>query len=129
MPNYGFTKQKLNMFDACSSVDVSRHAIAIMESHLLLDKEEQLEFANAIELWAGKNADIKPCHYAYARLMLGYCRFYAEDYETALPIINEAEHLLTDLGDKDSIALCQVLRGNTYRTQGNFDMALQTLMT
>ena len=117
------------MFDACSSLDACRHTISIIESHLLLDKEEQKEFTCAIELWAQKNADIKPTHYAYARLMLGYCRFYAEEYDVALPIINDAERLFTEMGDLNSKALCQVLRGNIYRTLGNFDLALQNMMT
>jgi len=128
MPNYGFTKQKLSMLDACSPVDVSKQTMAILEPHLLLSKEEQKEFAEAVVSWSEKNAGIKPTHHVYARLLHAYCLFMAEDYDAALPLLNEVEEQLKDLGDFDSAMLCHLFRGSIYRTNGNFDLALHSLL-
>src|SRR4029450_12293277 len=106
MPTYGFTSQKLSLFESSSPVDVSGKSLAIIEAHLHLEKEEQLEFGEAIWKWGKENASVKPLHYVYARLMFAYCRFYAEAYEEALTVLNEVEPLLAEHGDTNALAVC-----------------------
>lgn len=120
-----FTRQKIKLLEACSPVDVRRHYMAILESFILLEKDERKVFAETLYKWAGQNKAQQPLLFSYSKLLFAFHLFYNEQYDESFPLLTEAEHLFTGLNDLDGAALCKVIKGGINRTFGNIDLALQ----
>ncbi len=105
--------------------DVGRLSTLIMESFVEIDREQRKERAEAISAWAEQNAPPNSIVYCYAKLILAFSYFYAEQYDKALPMLIELQRLFNELNDPDGAAVGLNFQGSIYRTFGNVDLALK----
>lgn len=80
--------------------------------------------ADAFARWSSANRGDSSLALGLAVFMQAMDRFIAEELYEALHLLERARSILAALEDAEGIGLCAMLTGATYRTLGNFDLAL-----
>ena len=64
---------------------------------------------------------------AYAQFLQAMDRFIAEEFPAALQLLTQSRTTFAARDDREGLGLTAMLIGGTYRTLGNFDLALKVL--
>jgi tetratricopeptide (TPR) repeat protein len=125
MTNLDRVTQSINELKNCATTDISKYFARITTSFKYLPKEEKYECAQNFYQWATENIEREPLKFSYAEFILGMYHFTVEEFEQALHLFAKARKQFEDLDDADGKASCTLLTAATYRTFGNFDLALK----
>lgn len=99
----------------------------ILETFPMSAKEEQEEFSKKVNELAWQHATDKPLLYCYARLTHGFFLFYTEQYDQAIPLLEESKKHFEEYNDKNGAAICTGVQGSIYRTMGNVELPLKMM--
>ena len=91
-----------------------------------IPRAERRVCADAFLAWASTSADPERMR-AYAQLLQGVDRFMAEEFPATLELSSRSRTVFTARDDREGLGLTAMLIGATYRTFGNFDLALKVL--
>ena len=91
-------------------------------------KAERSESASAFYQWAEINAAEQPLKFYYAQFLMGINYLLREHHELALPLLSKARNSFEEIGDNDGVEMCSLIMGVIYRSLGNFNLALKTLL-
>jgi tetratricopeptide (TPR) repeat protein len=100
----------------------------MMQLFIPASKNERSESACAFYQWAVGNADEQPLKFHYAQILMALDNLLGETHELALPLLLKARNGCEELDDMDGVAMSSLFLGLAYRTMGNFDLALKTLL-
>ncbi|HEY1872426.1 MAG TPA: tetratricopeptide repeat protein, partial [Chitinophagaceae bacterium] len=125
MTNLELVTQSINELKSCATADISKYFSRITTFFKYLPKEQKSECAHDFYQWAKKNSEREPLKFSYAEFTLGMYHFTIEEFEPALHLFAKARKQFEDLDDADGKAICTLLTAATYRTFGNFDLALK----
>lgn len=118
----------LDKVKACPDADIHLYWSPMIELFIPSSKAERNECAPAFYQWAEENAGPQSPKFYYAQYLMGSYYVLGEDYEEALPLLAKARKSFDDIGDDDGVEICSLTLGVIYRSLGNFDLALKTLM-
>lgn len=107
--------------------DISKYFAPVINLIRFLCKEDKNVCAQTFYQWAQENADREPVKFAYAQFLLAIVHFTFEEHDSALQLLVKARKEFEELNDKDGQGLCAMLIGASYRTLGNFTLALKIL--
>ncbi len=99
-----------------------------MQLFIPASKADRSESASAFYEWAEPNATEHPLKFYYAEFLMGATYLLAEHQELALPLLSKARNSFEEIGDEDGVGMCSLIMGVAYRSLGNFDLALKTLL-
>ena len=125
MTNLEQVRRSVNELMNCPAEEISNHFSRITTFFKYLPKEEKAECAQTFSKWAEENGGREPIKGAYADFVLGLYHFTIEEFEPALRLFTNARKKFDDHNDPDGKAICSLLIAATYRTFGNFDLALK----
>jgi tetratricopeptide (TPR) repeat protein len=125
MPETSFSFEKLINEEPAT---VRKLSMQVLENYTFLSKAEQEEFEERFYKKALEYATVNPILFCYAKLLHAYNLFYREHYDAVLPLLTSTHDLFVELDDQPGASLCLLLQGNIYRTFGNVDMALKSLL-
>ncbi len=112
----------------CTDADIHRYWSPMVQLFIPAAKDERSESAFAFYQWAKTNAAEQPLKFYYAEFLMGANYLLGENHELALPLLSKARNSFEEMGDKDGVEMCSLIIGVTYRSLGNFDLALKTLL-
>jgi tetratricopeptide (TPR) repeat protein len=112
----------------CSDADIHRYWSPMVQIFIPASKSERNESASAFYEWAKANAADQPLKLFYAEFLMGTNYLLGENFELALPLLSKARNSFEEIGENDGMEMCSLILGVTYRTLGNFDLALKTLL-
>jgi tetratricopeptide (TPR) repeat protein len=112
----------------CSDVDIHLYWAPLMQLFIPASKAGRSESASAFYQWAEPKATKLPLKFYYAEFLMGATYLLAENQELALPLLSKARNSFEEIGDDDGVEMCSLILGVTYRSLGNFDLALKTLL-
>jgi len=125
MTNLEQVTQSINELKNRPAADISKYFARIVTFFKYLPKEEKSECAQDFYQWAKENSEREPLKFSYSEFILGMYHFTVEEFEQALHLFAKARKQFEDLNDDDGKAACTLLTAATYRTFGNFDLALK----
>ncbi|MEO7044939.1 MAG: tetratricopeptide repeat protein [Casimicrobiaceae bacterium] len=111
-----------------TDADIPRYWSPIVQLFIPALKDERSESASAFYQWAKKNAAEQPLKFCYAEFLMGANYLLGENHELALPLLSKARNSFEEIGDNDGVEMCSLILGVTYRSLGNFDLALKALL-
>jgi len=120
-------KQLLNEIKLCPAIEIGNYFPAVTDLIRFLPKDEKIECGSDFYQWADNHAEHEPLKLAYAEFLLGMIHFTFEEHEIALQHLTKARKKFEEQNDNDGLGLCAMLFGGTYRTLGNFELALKML--
>jgi tetratricopeptide (TPR) repeat protein len=124
--------EKMNEFlcevKNCTDADIQRYWSPMVQLFIPATKDERSESAFAFYQWAKANAAEQPLKFYYAEFLLGANYLLGENQEQALPLLSKARNSFGEIGDNDGVEMCSLIIGVIYRSLGNFDLALKTLL-
>jgi tetratricopeptide (TPR) repeat protein len=112
----------------CNDANIHLYWSPMMQLFIPASKTERIESASAFYQWAEPNATEHPLKFYYAEFLMGATYLLAENQELALPLLSKARNSFEEIGDEDGVGMCSLIMGVTYRSLGNFDLALKTLL-
>ena len=118
--------QLFKKLKSCPPPEVGKHAAAIIEVLVPMEKAQQKEIAESLYAWAQQHATNKPVLLRYTRLIHVFSLFYHEQYDKALPAISELYRVFEEQHDPDGASCLLIFQGSIYRTFGNVDLALKS---
>jgi tetratricopeptide (TPR) repeat protein len=118
-------RQSINELKNCPTEDISKYFSRIVTFFKYLPKEDKNDCAHAFYKWAAENSGCGLQKLSYSEFLLGMYHFTVEEFEPALGLFTKARKQFDDLEDHDGKANCALLIAATYRTLGNFDLALK----
>jgi tetratricopeptide (TPR) repeat protein len=125
MTNLETVRQSIGELKTCPDADISKHFSSVTTFFKYLTKEEKNDCATSFYRWAEENCGCEALKFSYAEFLLGMYHFTIEEFEQGLHLFSKARKKFVDLDDADGKANCSLLIGATYRTFGNFDLALK----
>ena len=125
MTNLEQVRQSISELKNCQVADIRKHISRIITFFKYLSKEEKNECAQSFYKWAQENSGRESLKFSHAEFLLGMYHFAVEEFEPALNLLVKARKQFDDLNDPDGKANCALLIAATYRTFGNFDLALK----
>jgi tetratricopeptide (TPR) repeat protein len=111
----------------CTTIDISKYFAPAINLIRFLSREDKNECAQDFYHWGRENADREPLKFAYAQFLLAMVHFTFEEHDRALQLLTQVRKEFEELNDNDGQGLCAMLIGATYRTLGNFALALKIL--
>ena len=117
----------LSNLRTCPNADISRYFPPITDKIRFLSRQEKLECAGSLLSWAEKHAAQEPLKLHYAQFLMAMVRFTFEEHDEALALLSQCKAGFEELADTDGLGLSAMLIGATYRTLGNFTLALKIL--
>jgi tetratricopeptide (TPR) repeat protein len=125
--NYEEVKSLFSKLKKSQPAETDKCIEAIIEKSLFLERAQRSELAEAFNVWALQQG-AHPILYAYSKLLVGFTFFYHEQYDKALPLLVEAQNLLTEQNELNGAAVCMDMQGSIFRTFGSVDLALKANM-
>src|ERR1041385_5171877 len=127
MTNAENVRQLLDQLRECPAANISKYFAPATDHIRFLSKPEKIECAQSFYKWAKENSEREQLKFAYAEFLLALTHFTLEEHEEALQLVANARKNFEKLNDEDGVGLCAMLIGGTYRTLGNFELALKML--
>lgn len=109
--------------------DIHRYWSPMVQLFIPAPKTVRRESASAFYQWAYSNAGEQPLKFYYAQFLIGANYLLDENHEMALPLLSKARSSFEEVGENDGVEMCSLIMGVTYRLLGNFDLALNTLLS
>jgi tetratricopeptide (TPR) repeat protein len=119
--------QRLDAFKTCPASDVHTQFSPALRRFRFIPRAERRACADAFVDWANASADA-PVKRGYALFLQGMDRFIAEELYDSLQLLMRARGIFVERDERDGLGLCAMLIGAIYRTFGNFDLALKSLV-
>ncbi|MFI5135615.1 MAG: tetratricopeptide repeat protein [Chitinophagales bacterium] len=120
-------KRLIEELKSCPATEISKYFAPAMDLIRFLNKAEKIECAQSFYEWAKENAERDPLKFPYSEFLLAQVHFMQEEHEEALQLVSSARKNFEKLNDQVGMGLCAMLIGGTYRTLGNFELALKML--
>ena len=112
----------------CPETDIPFYLDSFTPLFLVLPKAEMSKVVSDFHTWADENVSKDSLKFFYAEYFIGIYLMLNEEFEKALPLITKARKSFGDHGHIDGEEMCSLLTGVIYRSLGNFDLALKTLI-
>ncbi len=117
--------QRLDAIKRCAPADIHAHFEPALRRFRFIPHAERRICAEAFLQWAdGALLDAQRMR-AYATFLVALDRFISEDFRPALSLLIRARTLMAECHDDPGLGLCAMLIGGTYRTFGNYELALK----
>ncbi|MGP8216476.1 MAG: tetratricopeptide repeat protein [Bacteroidia bacterium] len=127
MSNTEKIKELVAELKTCPETDIHKYFNPVFDMLPLLPLNDQASIGADFYNWAKENEGTQPFKLPYGQCMLGLAGYFTEQYELALPLLNDARLLFEEASNPDCMALCDTISGGIYRTLGNVDLALKAL--
>ena len=118
-------QQHIKAFQQCPDTESNKSFNLISATFPLLTTLEKATVTYAFELWGKESESIHKL--PFVKYLRALNSFFAEDYESMMPIVFASKELFTQQNNLDGMALCSSMIGSVYRTLGNKDLALKEL--
>lgn len=119
--------QRLEELKRSSRSDIPTHLSPALRRFRFIPRAERRACADEFFAWAnGEGAE--PVLLGYAVFVQGMDRFIAEELRDSLALVTKARAIFAEHNERDGLGLCAMLIGATYRTFGNFDLAMKVLV-
>lgn len=128
MPYNSTTIQTLEILKACIKEDLPSSFARLSEVFPLVSKPHREILTNDFNQWAKNHAKEQPVKYAYAKHVAGLNGLINERYDEALNQIAVARSMFEEMDHAEGLAITISLQGGVYRTIGNYDLAIKTLL-
>jgi tetratricopeptide (TPR) repeat protein len=128
MTDFEKINQLLGEVKNSTDADIHRYWSPMVQIFIPASKAERSESASAFYHWAKTSATEQPIKLYYAQFLMGLDYLLGEHNELALPLLSKARNSFEDIGDDDGVEMCSLIIGVIYRSLGNFDLALKTLL-
>ncbi len=112
----------------CADPDINKYWPQVCTIFIPMATAGSKECARSFYQWAEENVPRDSLKFYYAELLLATSYFMNDDHETALPMVSGLRKSFGEYDDQDGIEICSLLTGVIYRSMGNFDLALNTLI-
>ena len=120
--------QHLDALKTAPASEFHLHFSRALRRFRFIPHAERRACADAFGEWAASTTPVDPDRMrAYARFLQGMDRFIAEEFRAALDLLSQSRAVFTARDDREGLGLTAMLIGATYRTFGNFDLALKVL--
>jgi tetratricopeptide (TPR) repeat protein len=119
--------QHLKALEQCSATEIHAHYSPALRRFRFIPRGERRRCADSFAEWASAAPTHAPLKLGLAVFLQGMDRFIDEDHQASLQLLTRARALFTECDDREGLGLCAMLTGATYRTLGNFDLALKML--
>lgn len=116
----------LESLKTCPAGEIHAHLPRALGRFRFIPREERRRVANSFAEWAEANAPMGLTR-AYALLFQAMDHFMNEDLQASLELVTRARTIFAEHDERDGLGLSAMLIGATYRTFGNFDLALKIL--
>jgi predicted alpha/beta superfamily hydrolase/tetratricopeptide (TPR) repeat protein len=119
--------QRLDALKNCPAPDIHTHFSPALRRFRFIPRPGRRACADAFFQWANDHAADAPLKLGCAVFLQGMDRFIAEELQASLPLLTRARAVFVERDDREGLGLCAMLIGATYRTFGNYDLALKML--
>ncbi|HXY68899.1 MAG TPA: tetratricopeptide repeat protein [Gemmatimonadales bacterium] len=119
--------RRLDALKGCSAAEFHPLFAEATRRFRFIPAPERRATAEAFFRWADARGEDAPLVRASALFLRAMDRFIAEDLQASLQLLTEARAAFAELDDAEGRGLCAMLIGATYRTFGNYDLALHVL--
>jgi tetratricopeptide (TPR) repeat protein len=120
--------QLLGEVKDCTDADIHSYWSPLMQLFIPASNAEKNQAASAFYQWAEANAGEHPLKFFYAEFFMAINHLFHENQEQALPLLSKARNSFEGVGNSDGIEMCSLIIGVIYRSLGNFELALKTLL-
>jgi len=120
--------QLLDKVKDCPDADIPFYWQKVCTLYIPMKNDERHPCVSSFYHWAQENTAPGSLKFHYAVYLHAADLFLLEEHEKALPLLSKVRKFFEDAGDEEGIALSSLVIGVIYRTFGNFDLALKTLV-
>lgn len=107
--------------------DIHTYLPALLRQYRFVPRADRRRIADDFARWANGVVPPAPVLVGYAVFTQAMDRFIDEDLRPALQLAMQSHAVFADNDERDGVGLASMLIGATYRTLGNFDLALKAL--
>jgi len=118
----------LEKLKTCSDADIPVYLEQFIPLFFVLPKKEMNALTSSFYQWAQESAGVQSLKFTYAEYFMATSHTLNEDYEWALPMLSKSRKSFEEMEHIDGMEMCSLVIGVTYRSLGNFDLALKTLI-
>jgi len=122
------TKKNIELIKSAVPEDVRKYAILIIDALSYIDIPDIIKISEDLIAYSKEYADKKPLLFCYANLINIFSYLLDEKFEKTLSQITEVIELFSKQNDTIGAAICSGMHGTLYRTIGNYDISLESLM-
>jgi tetratricopeptide (TPR) repeat protein len=127
MTSIELVTQRFDSLKQCRSSDIHVHFSPALRHFRFVPRADRRACADAFYSWA-EGEGPGSVTVGYAVFLQAMDRFIAEELHEALRLLTRARAIFAEHDERDGLGLCAMLIGATYRTFGNFDLALKVLV-
>jgi len=117
----------LETLKRCAPGDIHAYLPAMLRQYRFVPRADRRRIGEDFARWANEVVPPAPVLAGYAAFTQAMDRFMDEDLRPALQIAMQSHSVFAEHDERDGIGLSSMLIGATYRTFGNFDLALKAL--
>ena len=117
--------EQLRALQTCETSHVHAYFSLVLRHIRFVPRSERRATVDRFLQWASDTSDLPPVKLAMAIYLQGMDRFINEENQAALQLLTRARAVFAECSDAEGLGLCQMMIGGTYRTLGNFDLALK----
>lgn len=127
MTDFEIVAEQLHALQTCAPSEVHAHFSPVLRHIRFVTRTQRRATADRFLQWASDTSDVAPVKLGMAVYLQGMDRFMNEEHHPALQLLTRARSIFAECNDPEGLGLCGMMIGGTYRTLGNFDLALKVL--